>query len=156
MALKDRYFTVSEAAKKLEVSRQTVYRWIEDNEIPTESVGGVTLIKKKTLNKYMRKKELEAMKRYYDNLYIEQIRKELKYSDKDMIEEVNTEDGYAVYHVVRQDGKQEMVKVGGVEFTMSASRDEPEPQVVSFKLKDVKREEIEEPKEKVEKGVRNK
>ena len=46
MAIKDLYFTISEAAKELDVSRQTVYRWIADSKMTTEKIGGVILVDK--------------------------------------------------------------------------------------------------------------
>ena len=49
MALKDEYFTISEAAKDIGVTRQTISRWIIERNIPAEKVGRVTLIKKGAL-----------------------------------------------------------------------------------------------------------
>lgn len=54
MALKDRYYTVSEAARELGVTRQTISRWTKEGKIPSEKVGRETLIKKKDLSKYQR------------------------------------------------------------------------------------------------------
>ena len=53
MALKDEYFTISEAAKDIGVTRQTISRWITERDIPVEKIGRVTLIKKEDL-KYQR------------------------------------------------------------------------------------------------------
>ena len=38
MAIKDVYFTMAEAAKELNVSRQTIYRWIADKKFPIEKM----------------------------------------------------------------------------------------------------------------------
>ncbi len=53
MALKDEYFTISEAAKDIGVTRQTISRWIAELDIPVEKIGRVTLIKREDL-KYQR------------------------------------------------------------------------------------------------------
>lgn len=52
MALKDEYFTVSQAAKELKVTRQTISRWVAKKYVPAERVGRLALIKKKDLQKY--------------------------------------------------------------------------------------------------------
>ncbi len=52
MALKDEYLTVSQAAEELEVTRQTISRWIAKKFIPVERVGRVALLKKEDLRKY--------------------------------------------------------------------------------------------------------
>ena len=51
-ALKDAYFTISQAAEELHVSRQTISRWIARGKITAEKVGRVTLIKKEDLFQY--------------------------------------------------------------------------------------------------------
>lgn len=60
MALKDTYFTILEAAKEFRVTRQTISRWIAEGKIPVEKVGRETLIKKKGLHQYHRKRLSEA------------------------------------------------------------------------------------------------
>lgn len=52
MALKDKYVTVSQAAKDLGVTRQTISRWIRKKYVPAEKVGRVVLIEKKELEKF--------------------------------------------------------------------------------------------------------
>ena len=52
MALKDKYFTISEAAKQLGVTRQTISRWVAKGYVPADKIGRETLIKQKDLNKY--------------------------------------------------------------------------------------------------------
>ena len=51
MALKDMYYTISEAARELGVSRQTIYRWIADGKVPTEKIGGVMLVEKAAISR---------------------------------------------------------------------------------------------------------
>jgi excisionase family DNA binding protein len=52
MALKDTYFTISEAAREASVTRQTVSRWIREGKLPAERIGRETLIKKQDMRKY--------------------------------------------------------------------------------------------------------
>jgi len=61
MAIKDMYYTVSEAAKELDTSRQTIYRWIANNKIPIEKIGGVVLVEKKAVDEYAADRFTKAM-----------------------------------------------------------------------------------------------
>lgn len=56
MDLKDKYLTISEAAKELGVTRQTISRWIRDGKLEAEQVGREKLINKKSLERFLRKK----------------------------------------------------------------------------------------------------
>ncbi len=49
MALKDNYFTISEAARELNVTRQTISRWVANGKLAGEKIGRETLINKKDL-----------------------------------------------------------------------------------------------------------
>ncbi len=60
MALKDNYLTASQAAKELNVTRQTISRWIAKKYVPVERVGTVALIKKEDLHKYRKWRLSEA------------------------------------------------------------------------------------------------
>ena len=60
MAIKDQYFTISEAAKQLNVTRQTISRWVSRGKIPGEKVGRETLIKKEDLFKYQKEPIYDA------------------------------------------------------------------------------------------------
>ena len=60
MALKDEYLTISQAAKELKVTRQTISRWIAKKYVSVERVGRVALIKKEDLQKYRMWKLSEA------------------------------------------------------------------------------------------------
>ncbi len=59
MALKDKYVTISEAARELWVTRQTISRWIRKGKIVAEKIGRETLIKKKDLYQYRRLRLVE-------------------------------------------------------------------------------------------------
>ena len=39
MALKDKYLTISEAAKELGVTRQSISRWIKEGRVTAEKIG---------------------------------------------------------------------------------------------------------------------
>ena len=60
MALKDNYITITQAAKQLGVTRQTISRWIVKGYVLGEKIGRETLIKKRDLQKYHRLKLSEA------------------------------------------------------------------------------------------------
>lgn len=70
MAIKDRYWTISEAAKQFNVTRQTISRWIADGKISVEKVGRETLIKKKDLHQYHRRRLSEAAAESIVDLYL--------------------------------------------------------------------------------------
>lgn len=63
MAIKDEYFTISEAARELGVTRQTISRWISQDKIKGERIGKETLIKKKDLFDYQQRKLIDAAAR---------------------------------------------------------------------------------------------
>lgn len=69
MALRDKYFTISEAAKGLGVTRQTISRWINNEFVPAEKIGRETLIKKTDLQKYLLERYTEAAKVSVMNLF---------------------------------------------------------------------------------------
>lgn len=60
MALKDNYITITQAAKELNVTRQTISRWVAKGDVPAEKIGRETLINKKDLTKYRFRKLSET------------------------------------------------------------------------------------------------
>jgi len=70
MALKDNYITITQAAKQLGVTRQTISRWIAKKYVPAERVGRVALIKKKDLDKYRKWRLSEAFADKFIDLYL--------------------------------------------------------------------------------------
>jgi len=141
MALKDVYYTISEAAKELNVSRQTLYRWIADNKIQVEKIGGVTLIEKPKVVEYGVKKFYESAYQVMDSRCIDQIRKQYGYSNEDKIVRIEPEDDYLVYLVTRKNGRQEKIKIGDVEVAISVSREQGGVKVTDLKFKEVIKEE---------------
>jgi excisionase family DNA binding protein len=57
------YCTVSEAAERLKVTRQTVYRWIDGGKIKSEKIGREIVIDRLELHKVMRNLWIEAMRK---------------------------------------------------------------------------------------------
>ena len=82
MALKDKYFTISEAAKQLGVTRQTISRWVAKGYVPAEKVGRTTLINKKNLDKYrwwqLSEEAAEHIVAMYENYVEEYLRQKGK------------------------------------------------------------------------------
>ena len=148
MAIKDLYYTISEAAKELNVSRQTIYRWIADDKIPTEKIGGVILVEKGAINKHAAKRFMESMSQLFDGLAFDALRQELGYTDEDIIERAKNERDYLVFLVTRKNGTREKVLVGGSEITMASDRKQKTPVFSGMKLKEITRTDYKEPKSK--------
>jgi excisionase family DNA binding protein len=68
MGLRDKYITISEAAKEVGVTRQTISRWIRAEKVFVEKLGRETLIEKEQLFRIYDEKMLEqfseAIKRW--------------------------------------------------------------------------------------------
>ena len=135
MALKDIYFTISEAAKEFNVSRQTIYRWIEDEKITIEKVGGVTLIDKPAIQKYAARKSLQSFSHMMDMYLLETIREQCGYRKNDVIEE--DKKGGMDFIVTQKDGAREKVHVGGIEITLAMYEKDKSPIFKNMKLKNV-------------------
>ena len=67
MGLKDKYFTVSEAAEEADVTRQTISRWIATEKIRAEKIGRNILIPRRALLKYIREKPMGAVRKMVSN-----------------------------------------------------------------------------------------
>lgn len=50
MGIKDEYYTATEVAAVLKVSRQTVYRWQKDHKLPYEMIGSLTLFPRASID----------------------------------------------------------------------------------------------------------
>jgi excisionase family DNA binding protein len=113
MALKDTYFTISEAAKELRVTRQTLYRWIKTTSLPTEKVGRETLIEKADLEKLKMRKIAEVVDfdSAINSVFIDAIRDKGKYSQGDQI----TPKGNLVFEIQKKDGTRDIADVLEVE-----------------------------------------
>lgn len=85
MALKDTYYTISEAAKAVGVARQTVSHWINDGKISAEKVGRAMLIDKQKLHQYNNERLVEEKHRSTEGQLICFIREKYDYTDEDEI-----------------------------------------------------------------------
>jgi excisionase family DNA binding protein len=143
MALKDTYFTISEAAKALNVSRQTIYRWIADKKIASEKVGGVILVEKKAIQESALKNFFESFSRMMDNYSVEYVRKKCGYKEEDKIVRGKSEKDYLVFLITTKNGNCEKVKVGGMDFTFSVGRNIKGIQVKDITFTDIVKTECE-------------
>jgi excisionase family DNA binding protein len=152
MALKDRYSTISEVAKELEVSRQTVYRWVADHQIPAEKVGGVTLIKKTDVKRYIDRQETETGAKMLDRHISDAFRRKFGYSNEDKMERIDEED-HIGYRVTHKNGKSEIVRASGVTVTVHMAGVDKDFSILDVILHDTsKTEEIQKEQEKKEKA----
>ena len=94
MALKDTYFTISEAAEELKVTRQTVSRWIASGILPAEKVGRETLIDKVVIRHYYERRRDEAIADYFvdwtRNSVINHLRRKFRLAEGQNVEELKS------------------------------------------------------------------
>ncbi len=107
MALKDTYFTISEAAKKLNVTRQTISRWIASGKIHGERVGRETIIAKEELHRVQHERVNEAA----IDVILDGIRQKLAYKDYKEVIKLRPTEGYLVFSALKKDGTREWLKV---------------------------------------------
>jgi len=119
MALKDKYFTISEAAEEAGVTRQTISRWIAEGKLPAEKIGREKLIEKDAFRQF-RDYELKWLVR---NIVIREmvkvIREKCNLTNKDKVTPINPESGSPyTFSINRQDGTSGTVriKVGKITF----------------------------------------
>lgn len=130
MALKDKYFTISEAAKELRVTRQTISRWITQGKIPAEKVGRETLIKKKDLHEYQRRRlSYEAAGQIINLLNVElndYCREKGYISTDEVVKWDAPELGYGEFLAQKPDGTHRIFKLSEEEWDeMAASYFKP-------------------------------
>jgi len=111
MALKDKYFTISEAAEEVGVTRQTISRWISRGKFPAEKIGREALIYKDDLRRYQSIIEAETLRKKIINRLISQVRKQFNYSIEDKIEEAKPIKKHLILAVNRKDGSYERLRV---------------------------------------------
>jgi len=63
--LRMKTYSVSEAARLLEVDRRTLQRWVRDKEIPAPTPG----IRDGVLGKYWTEAEMALLRKYRDEFY---------------------------------------------------------------------------------------
>ena len=136
MALKDEYFSISEAAKEFGFTRQTIYRWIKDNKISTEKIGGIILINKEEIRNFVAAKSVKFWSGRSDAYIIEALRKQCGYSKNDVIEIDEGEKGMN-FIITRKDGASEKVHVGTIKVTMTFNEGENFVHFNNMKLKNI-------------------
>ena len=86
MALKDDYFTISQAAKEFKVTRQTVSRWLSEDDITGEKVGRETLIHKGEIERFRLDRRMTAdVERLMESI-ADYIRRIYGYSESDEVD----------------------------------------------------------------------
>jgi len=125
MALKDEYYTISEAAEQVGVTRQTISRWINEGKLLAEKIGRETLIKIEQVNQLIDERLTVLIGKYVDRRLGTFLKEKYNYTKGDIIEPLGTKrKPFAIgYSVRRKDGNREKVwiHIGKVEF----SEDEP-------------------------------
>jgi excisionase family DNA binding protein len=116
MSLKDEYFTVSQAAKELEVTGQTILRWVKSKKLPAERVGRESLIPKSAvMERKLKDSELlldDIVSWFLAANNCKLVRDQLGYKVDDRIM-VNGADSYT-FLVTRKDGSREISEIGPV------------------------------------------
>lgn len=129
MALKDEYFTISEAARELGVTRQTVSRWISIGVLTAEKIGRERLIEKEKVRDFHASKFEQAMSKAMVVIFIAYIREKYHFTEDDKIEQIGDNPTFAV---TRNDGTREKIEIRDfgmkVKVTRNAIRIEMKPQ----------------------------
>ena len=112
MAIKDKYFTITEAAKYLHVTRQTIGLWIKEGKLPAESVGRETIIEKSQIEKYKLNEFFEFVK--FEA--IEQLQRAIMESyGFGVVAEITLQetqkDGIFIFGVTKKDGRNDVVEI---------------------------------------------
>ena len=156
MAIKDQFFTLSEAAKELRVTRQTVYRWIEEKKITTEKIAGVVLIEKNIVKQYKEQRERESFGQLIAGKMLDTIKKKYVKKDTALLKTLPMENGYVVIVIENTDGTMKKVSVGGADIKIHIGRNTNIPLVSSVTLTDIKEEPYIEHETKKDRILKNK
>ena len=135
MALKDNYFTVSEAAKEIGVTRQTISRWVREGKVPAEKIGRETLIDKTKFDEYLRRSIGPRIADTIVDMAKLYVREAYDYVGRDSIELTNIHHfgGVFQFRVTKSDGTQEIVNVrAAVELKKKGNRP-----LVSFGVREI-------------------
>ena len=88
MTIQDEYSTISEAARDLGVTRQTVSRWIASGGLPAERIGREKLIKKDDIFTFSFNRNYEWLIRAVPHLLIGHLRKDYEFSEGEKLERI--------------------------------------------------------------------
>jgi excisionase family DNA binding protein len=119
MALKDSYFTITQAAKELGVTRQTISRWIEQGKLSAERVGREILIAKQEFDKpeFRSKRERASNLKLLTEQLTDSVKKVSGYEDGVKLEvqgyrtEKDGDKTLLIFSVTREDGTREFINV---------------------------------------------
>lgn len=127
MALKDKYFTITEAARMAAVTRQTISRWVAEGHLPAEKVGRQVLIDKNDFGQYLMKQNVYRMAAQIIDGVVARIRQEYNYTEEDRVEFLKLDFKKDIFHfsVVRKDGTHEVVSVSVSKPEKLSSKGEP-------------------------------
>jgi excisionase family DNA binding protein len=142
VGLKDLYFTIAEAAKELKVSKQTVYRWIEDEKIPTEKIGGIVLVEKKEIQKKVTKKVIDTLTSSFDNTIVEFLKKHLKLNENDIVQSSQNENDTFSFLVTHKNGDKSKVAIEQLNITFSMNLKNNAPFITDVSFENMKVTEI--------------
>jgi excisionase family DNA binding protein len=122
MGLKDHYYTVAQAAEELNVTRQTIYRWIKNGILKAETIGRETLIEKAEIFRYRDKKVGNWLYQGF-NISLERnnyrpIREYLGYTEKDKIKRAGDSTALT-YLVLKENGPAEMVTIKSIHVSLN-------------------------------------
>jgi excisionase family DNA binding protein len=119
MALRDNYFTISEAAKATGHSRQTISRWVATGKIPAEKVGRETLIERVELFQFIEQRNDIWFDKVLPLRLIDFFRKEYNYDKEDKIARVGDEYDFLV---TKKDGTLEKIEVKNFHISFKKGR----------------------------------
>jgi excisionase family DNA binding protein len=111
MALQDEYSTISEAARDLGVTRQTVSRWIASGQLPAERIGREKLIKKEDIFAFSFNRNYEWLARAVPNLLIGHLRKDYEFTEGETLERLPNSFDICVR---KQDGTLDIIEFKGL------------------------------------------
>jgi excisionase family DNA binding protein len=112
MALKDKYFTISEAAREMDVTRQTISRWIAEGKFLGEKIGRETLIKKDDVYEYQGQRVAASVHNWIVKRVLEWVKAQYHLQEQDEVQLNNIgEDGVLRFNVTTHNGVKDMVNV---------------------------------------------
>ncbi len=133
MEIKDKYFTISEAAKFLQVTRQTVSRYIKQGWIHAEKIGRERVIAKQELYDKLNapdvmRRGVRLLDRVIDAKLIQYVRNKYGYAPNDEIQIINDK-----FVITRSNGTQERVDYPELEIVIQGFDEDNKRAVVVIK-----------------------
>lgn len=140
MGLKDYYVTITEAAKILHVSRQTVSTWIKEGKLPAEKVGRETLIERKALTQHEGRMIMNVSREIANKrILARNFSGKIFFHKGDKIEKAKSRRNEMVYLVTKEDGSREKIEIEELDFSIDIGK---EPTVINVNVKKIKRKVI--------------